>query len=72
MWTLNQSEEFSDKGTVTKNGSFNIHTIMPKTRVVVVDIKSFPDIIGHLRSISSSAWTMHLENTPATGLMQLH
>ncbi|KAH0705973.1 hypothetical protein KY285_010497 [Solanum tuberosum] len=44
MWTMNRFEEFFKKGIVIKNGSFKKRTIMPETRVVVADIKAFPDI----------------------------
>ncbi|KAH0748213.1 hypothetical protein KY290_027445 [Solanum tuberosum] len=44
MWTVNRSKKFFNKGIVTKNESFKRHAIMPETRVVVVDIKVFPDI----------------------------
>ncbi|KAH0689131.1 hypothetical protein KY289_016489 [Solanum tuberosum] len=44
MWTVNRSKEFFDNGIVNKTGGFKNRAIMPKTRVVVVDIKAFSDI----------------------------
>uniref|UniRef100_M1DEK6 Integrase core domain containing protein n=1 Tax=Solanum tuberosum TaxID=4113 RepID=M1DEK6_SOLTU len=44
MWTVNRSEEFFNNGIVIKTGNFKKRAIMPETRVVVDDIKEFPDI----------------------------
>ncbi|KAH0768738.1 hypothetical protein KY290_012719 [Solanum tuberosum] len=44
MWTVDRSEDFFNNGIVNKSGSFKKRPIMPETRVVVADIKAFPDI----------------------------
>uniref|UniRef100_M1DR74 Integrase core domain containing protein n=1 Tax=Solanum tuberosum TaxID=4113 RepID=M1DR74_SOLTU len=44
MWTVNRSEEFFNNGIVNKTGGFKNRAIMPETRMVVADIKVFPDI----------------------------
>uniref|UniRef100_M1DAG0 Integrase core domain containing protein n=1 Tax=Solanum tuberosum TaxID=4113 RepID=M1DAG0_SOLTU len=44
MLTVNSSEDFFKNGIVNKSGSFKNRPIMPETRVVVEDIKSFPYI----------------------------
>uniref|UniRef100_M1DHD6 Uncharacterized protein n=1 Tax=Solanum tuberosum TaxID=4113 RepID=M1DHD6_SOLTU len=42
--TMVQSENFFNHGIVTKSGGFKKRAIMCETRVVVADIKAFPDI----------------------------
>uniref|UniRef100_M1DB63 Uncharacterized protein n=1 Tax=Solanum tuberosum TaxID=4113 RepID=M1DB63_SOLTU len=44
MWTVNRSKDFFKNGILNKSGGFKNRPIMPETRVVVADIKSFPDI----------------------------
>ncbi|KAH0699034.1 hypothetical protein KY284_013249 [Solanum tuberosum] len=44
MWIVNRSKEFFNNGTVNKTGGFKNRAIMPETRLVVADIKAFPDI----------------------------
>ncbi|KAH0714844.1 hypothetical protein KY284_007749 [Solanum tuberosum] len=44
VWTVNRSEEFFNNGIVTKTDSFKRRAIMPETKVVVADIKSFHNI----------------------------
>lgn len=44
MWTLNNSEVFFNNGIVIESGILKMYAIMPETRVVIADIKAFPDI----------------------------
>ncbi|KAH0669074.1 hypothetical protein KY289_023567 [Solanum tuberosum] len=44
MWTVDRSEEFFNKGIVSKLGGFRKRPLMPETRVAMADIQAFSEI----------------------------
>ncbi|KAH0722604.1 hypothetical protein KY290_005254 [Solanum tuberosum] len=60
MWTVNRSEDFFEKGIMSRSGGFRKRPLMPETRVVMADIQAFSDIY-RLFQIHQFEW---MTNTP--------